>query len=295
MGIFNVSPMKTAQVFSALRAHMNPSMRNQGDYGFFPCALAHNAQVICVHPCPTDTNLNVLAHRSAMANYVRNDWVVTKRCWYTVDAMRGDCGYLEPFIMPMMRNKFVKEADYSGKTEKIKLYDVRDIDIPLGMAIHFKDRSKPQPISQTVLFNNVVSEMVRSQQADVFVEQMILDWEGKSNFASALAWRDHSGRSCTELCDMLIARSVKNKDKIMAGIKRAQDRLKEDDDDDQQDNDQESEEERKNVDELPPLRSGDNPEEDEEDMGSPFGENADIGEPNVENIVERKDNYLDDI
>jgi len=216
MSIFGISPIKTTAVFHALRCHIAPDMRKQGEYGYLPCALAHNAQLICVYPSVTVFPLNSLALRSAMANYIRNDWVVTKRPWYTVDEYRVECGYLQPFVMPMMRNVLEPKVDYSGKSHDLAPL-VEIIDVPLGLTVNFK-RLEPKPVDAIVLIKNVIREMNALQDKADFVKQMILSWDDSSNFVTVLTWKNQMHGSCQDLIDALMKYCVKGKDDIQKGV-----------------------------------------------------------------------------
>jgi hypothetical protein len=224
MSIFNISVLQTDVRFHALRAHMAPDMKKQHDYSYLPCSLAHNAQVICLYPPVGGFDLNDLASRSAIANYIRNDWVITKRLWYTVDKFRGDCGYLDPIIIPMTRTKIEKEADYSGKSIAIDCVDI--VEVPMGMALPFKDRRAPKKIDEEDLIMAVIREMAGSNQIEYYVTKFILAWPTNTNYMPVTNWKEHTGKTYKELIDILVARSTKNKSKILKGYDDANEEIR---------------------------------------------------------------------
>jgi len=89
-------------------------------------------------PATKSFTLIELAHRTFLSNYYRNNWLVYRRLWFSLDPFVTDCGYLNSFIIPKMNLKKNKKnvINYCLEVEEIKGLD--EVEVDYGTVSSFK-------------------------------------------------------------------------------------------------------------------------------------------------------------
>lgn len=172
-GVFRMTYGAAEKIcFKALRAHISPELPKE--YAFYPCALAHNGQVIVATPKVAEFDLPSLANRCSMANFLRNNYFVLRVPWIVRDIYMSDVGYCNSFIIPKIKRKTKENAyDYSVDMEEVK--DITDIEveqIPRNLT-SAKEKKEYDP---DIVLKSFFLEAEKSNDFSMFTETLIKHW-----------------------------------------------------------------------------------------------------------------------
>jgi len=197
--------------FHALRCHLHPSMQSDTlEYALLPAALAHNGTVLCAYPKIYTVPANLLAQRAARANFIRNNWVITKKLWFCCDNMRTECGYMGGFVIPKMRRKPKGgQFDYSTLGEGKIDDDLELADIPLGnVAVDPIERVKND---ENLIFKGIYNMIFKESVGfNTIVTDLIRNWYSNENFIEVKPWLNLDDKSQDDLLMALRAKIVED-------------------------------------------------------------------------------------
>lgn len=208
--------------FKALRAHISPNFK--GNFGYLPCAMAHNGQVIVTYPKICDFKLEDLALRTTEANFLRNNFLVLRYLWITWDKCAKDCGYFDSYIIPAIKRRARNNAyDYSSDLVDVDVLDTPVPELPLSQ---FKTEEKKE-IDPAVVEKVFYDEIAKVGDISDYVKTLILYWETNSLPMAAKAFKKAFPKLTVFLvCENMKVKLPEDVQDIECGIRAASDEIK---------------------------------------------------------------------